>query len=205
MCVGRAYRAVYRCDVCAQWGNCKLAGPPGALRHHKAYGTGVVPVLNPSWNTALRLTLPNVASFPSPPPPAPCARLSSVFRMYVSRSERDYQPFLERVSPNNYGLVTARGYLIISIYGKNLPDVRHIGRCLLCMFTASKSTTLNILPDDAKGCKMKVVLSLLIWIILSVLDPLMKLKWIRRSFLSIFINDIVGYYIKKFSYRNNWY
>lgn len=61
----RVSDSVYRCDVCAPRGNCRLASPPGALRHHKAYGTGVVPVLNPSWNTALRLALPQCRFLPS--------------------------------------------------------------------------------------------------------------------------------------------
>lgn len=60
---------------------------------------------------------------------------------------RVYKPW--RVSPNNCGSVSARGYLIISIYGKNLADVRPLPSPSL--FAASKSTTLNILPDDAKG------------------------------------------------------
>jgi len=33
--------------------------PPGALRHHKAYGAGVVPVLKPASNTVLRLAPPS--------------------------------------------------------------------------------------------------------------------------------------------------
>lgn len=107
----------------AQRGNCGLAGPPGALRHHKAYGTGVVPVLNPASNTALlallcvALTRPSALSSASRVPP--CS-------VYASRSE-GHRP-QPTVPGNHYEQprsgVTVRGYLIITIYGKNLPDVR---------------------------------------------------------------------------------
>lgn len=68
----------------ARRGNCGLAGPPGALRHHKAYGTGVVPVLNPASNTALLALLCVALTRPS--------ALSSASRVspclvYASRSE----------------------------------------------------------------------------------------------------------------------
>lgn len=49
--------ARYRCDGSGpgRRGNCRLPGPPGALRHHKAYATGIVLVLKPASNTTLRL------------------------------------------------------------------------------------------------------------------------------------------------------
>lgn len=67
-----AHTKWYRCDVCATEEIAGQPGPPGALRHHKAYGTGVVLVLNPASNTALRLTppLPSLRLTPSLSSPA---------------------------------------------------------------------------------------------------------------------------------------
>jgi len=107
-----------------QRGNCGLAGPPGALRHHKAYGTGVVPVLNPASNTQPFSSFSVLLWLAS-------SALSSASRVspcpvYASRSE-GHRP-KPTVPGNHYEQprsgVTVRSYLIISIYGKNLPDVR---------------------------------------------------------------------------------
>lgn len=123
-CVAHVDLNTDRCTgaTSAQRGNCRLAGPPGALRHHKAYGTGVVPVLNPASNTepfspfSVLLWLASSA----------LSSASRVPPMYASRSE-GHRP-QPTVPGNHYEQprfgVTVRGYLIISIYGKNLPDVR---------------------------------------------------------------------------------
>ena len=149
-------RERYRCDGSKQRGNCRLLGPPGALRHHKAYATGIVPVLKPASNTTLRLippvfsvslslslsrrvfTLFALAVFCSlcsfcPASPLPADYVSS------DHFSRPHAPSIDLLSLSlslflflsTRSLATTRDqspHLIIGIYGKNLPDALYAPR-----------------------------------------------------------------------------
>lgn len=83
----------YRCDGSSER-NCRLLGPPGALRHHKAYATAIVPVLKPA---------PRTRPCHSPFPPTLRPLLRPPLLAAVYRSTPQPPP-----------------HLIIGIYGKNL-------------------------------------------------------------------------------------